>query len=986
MFSKTLAIVMAVFVSGFATTVHAQGQEWSQATACPGWNNPNNFTAGGAVINKWSGAGVCVGSSKPCPNPLTGEPGAIWIGNGPSWNYTNSQLSTIESPNPYQCSNIPNVNKQFLIVNDVTGHDGNTANHLPYVPTHFNTIDTTGGVSTNLTHSIRIGDGCASGNSSNGYGGAQLNYTMRVTPDNAMLYLYYSIVAQAPTHGQQGNPTFIIRVMKRNNANNWVQISDTLAYYISTTPASNTSDPCANIDYITPIAQGQTGWHTGVTSPTIVYYKDWEKVCINLDKYLYDTLQVQVIVYDCEANYHYAYGYIAGECRSMTIRQSGCPAGLSTNVTTLTAPSGLKDYEWYASEYGVIDPAINFGPGEENGYVTWRSLRAPTDPSPNPNGFTYNVKAADFRVTRRLVNSMPMVIDSMGNLQTFRCRMTSAMDPNKPFDSYLYVKVQNTKPTMDVDSLLMCDGTAKLWNKSYVPGDPTLMVDSATQWSFYNNPNALGDPLAVFTGDSAQYQYSGHDLRSVRVRSFTTDPSCYSDAIYRLQPRWNPEAGMTITKRVLCDADETTLTDTTSGLNNSRIWRFRSATAEDEDMSLTDTLTGSGSTNRIITRSFTHAVEPIELLVRNGLYYLNPTNASERIWCQTLVRDTVSVFLHPELAVEGDTVVCEGTMTDATVRAIGVDSCIYEWSTQLGSITGGLPSGPRLQVTPYADTATYFVRVTSPQNCVAWDSIHAYVVRPKLTMLPTDGRVCPGVPAVLFGSDADHFSWTAMPEDSSLLGQETNDTIRVTPEVTTTYTMVGHGSNDCDATPLTSTVTIMPLPVPAVALNPEMVDAENPKVILRDVSQYGVASSWLFNDGSTAEGREVTHVFEHSEGLDSVAVTLTSYNVLNCPTVYPFAIPVSNYTAWFPTVFTPGSSDGNNLFSLYTINEYQYFHIYIYNRRGELVFESDDVHFTWDGTYNNEPCPQGAYVYVCRYRKPGTTTLSTMTGTISLIR
>ena len=30
--------------------------------------------------------------------------------------------------------------------------------------------------------------------------------------------------------------------------------------------------------------------------------------------------------------------------------------------------------------------------------------------------------------------------------------------------------------------------------------------------------------------------------------------------------------------------------------------------------------------------------------------------------------------------------------------------------------------------------------------------------------------------------------------------------------------------------------------------------------------------------------------------------------------------------------------------------------------------------------------PQGAYVYVCRYRKPGMNTLSELRGTVTLIR
>jgi gliding motility-associated-like protein len=278
------------------------------------------------------------------------------------------------------------------------------------------------------------------------------------------------------------------------------------------------------------------------------------------------------------------------------------------------------------------------------------------------------------------------------------------------------------------------------------------------------------------------------------------------------------------------------------------------------------------------------------------------------------------------------------------------------------------------------------VKVTSPQGCVAWDSIHAYLVRPQLEMLPADGRICPGDVATLTGHDADHYTWTASPADPSLEGQESAPQINVSPSVTTVYTMVGHGTNGCDATPLTKTVTIVPLPVPSVKLSPGFIDTDDPRVVLRDQSTYGVSSMWLFNNGETMTGREVSHTFNNCIGYDSVPVTLTSYNSLNCPTVYPFQIPVNVFTAWFPSAFTPGSSDGNDKFSIYTINEYQFFHIYIYNRRGELIYDSDDVHFEWDGTYNGEPCPQGAYVYTVRFRKPGTTTLSTLQGSVTLIR
>jgi hypothetical protein len=172
--------------------------------------------------------------------------------------YTAAQMASVQSTSSYSCSGsgIPDHLRQFRIMTE-SGYDPNTGNNLKYVPTQFNTNDTTpGAINTNLTKSIRIGDGCKAGGSNSDYSGAQLNYTMRVTEDNAMLYIYYAIVAEAPGHGQRGDPTFIIRAMKKNNAGNWTQISDTLAYYISSTPSNNHDDDCVNMGYVTMAASG----------------------------------------------------------------------------------------------------------------------------------------------------------------------------------------------------------------------------------------------------------------------------------------------------------------------------------------------------------------------------------------------------------------------------------------------------------------------------------------------------------------------------------------------------------------------------------------------------------------------------------------------------------------------------------------------------------------------------------------------------------
>ena len=46
------------------------------------------------------------------------------------------------------------------------------------------------------------------------------------------------------------------------------------------------------------------------------------------------------------------------------------------------------------------------------------------------------------------------------------------------------------------------------------------------------------------------------------------------------------------------------------------------------------------------------------------------------------------------------------------------------------------------------------------------------------------------------------------------------------------------------------------------------------------------------------------------------------------------------------------------------------FEIFLYNRWGELVYQSNDKNFRWNGGYNNDassPMPSGTYVYVIKF-------------------
>ncbi|MFM7851311.1 MAG: gliding motility-associated C-terminal domain-containing protein, partial [Flammeovirgaceae bacterium] len=82
-----------------------------------------------------------------------------------------------------------------------------------------------------------------------------------------------------------------------------------------------------------------------------------------------------------------------------------------------------------------------------------------------------------------------------------------------------------------------------------------------------------------------------------------------------------------------------------------------------------------------------------------------------------------------------------------------------------------------------------------------------------------------------------------------------------------------------------------------------------------------------------------------------------------------------------PNAFRPNSSapdysskfgtNSNKEFFVYSYFVTDNFEILIYNRWGELVFQSTDRSFKWNGGYNNnasQPLPGGTYTYVVRYQ------------------
>jgi len=88
-----------------------------------------------------------------------------------------------------------------------------------------------------------------------------------------------------------------------------------------------------------------------------------------------------------------------------------------------------------------------------------------------------------------------------------------------------------------------------------------------------------------------------------------------------------------------------------------------------------------------------------------------------------------------------------------------------------------------------------------------------------------------------------------------------------------------------------------------------------------------------------------------------------------------------------PNAFNPNSAvEMNRTFKLFanSIEPVNNFQMYIYNRWGQLIFETNDINEGWDGTKNGNLCNIGAYVWVVYYNS-GEGEI-TNKGTVTLVR
>lgn len=178
-------------------------------------------------------------------------------------------------------------------------------------------------------------------------------------------------------------------------------------------------------------------------------------------------------------------------------------------------------------------------------------------------------------------------------------------------------------------------------------------------------------------------------------------------------------------------------------------------------------------------------------------------------------------------------------------------------------------------------------------------------------------------------------------------------------------------------------------PIAFIGASPTSVNALNPTVQFSNSSQHAISYIWQMGDGGISYDDNPTYTYP-MEGAD-YHVLMTAFNEVGCFDTASIDINVFEELIFYvPNTFTPNDDEKNQTFYpvLSQGMKRTYMEFYIYNRWGELVFESHDPSYGWDGTYgpNALDCPIGTYTWKLKLETLQTQEILDFHGHVNLIR
>ena len=298
----------------------------------------------------------------------------------------------------------------------------------------------------------------------------------------------------------------------------------------------------------------------------------------------------------------------------------------------------------------------------------------------------------------------------------------------------------------------------------------------------------------------------------------------------------------------------------------------------------------------------------------------------------------------------------------------------HAWDFGDGHTSGEVNPPPHL----YENPGNYTITLQLDEDfCTSHDTVHVYIqpVAPVADFSADPPNGCVPLKVnftnlTLYG-DPDAYVWYFGEGE----GTSRSENPTYTYYQPGTYTVRLEATNSSGVTDIVVKrflIEAYTVPHADFTVRPEKVKLPDDPIYTSNFSYEADTYFWQFGDGATSTEFEPVHVYTDTGRYDISLIATTEKGCADT-VVYDNIVKVEDGNEIrIPNAFTPnldGPTGGNryndgrnDVFFPVTEGVIAY-HMQIYNRWGELLFDTNDSGKGWDGYYNGKICPPDVYIY-----------------------
>lgn len=330
--------------------------------------------------------------------------------------------------------------------------------------------------------------------------------------------------------------------------------------------------------------------------------------------------------------------------------------------------------------------------------------------------------------------------------------------------------------------------------------------------------------------------------------------------------------------------------------------------------------------------------------------------------------DNVQVTINPNPVVEAgaNKVLCEG----GSVTLSGIGATAYAWNN---GVVNGIPFIPALGVQTYTLIGSFAT------GCSSIDSL-TVTVHPNPNVTTHDAEICRGESVTLKGSGADAYVWT----------NGVIDNVPFYPTNSGDYFVTGTTIFGCSGFAVAK-VIVHDLPIANFYMTNDDFSIVDPSSMFMNTSSGAVSYIWDFNDGSPLS-TDVSPYHEFpSTDVGTYMVQLTAISAFGCKDSTVRMIEIEEEVLFYvPNAFTPDGDNFNGVFNPVFMDGFdpRDYTLYIFNRWGQIVFESHDTAEGWDGRFGlgGDYAQDGVYTWKIIVKAEHSNETGVYVGHVSLLR